>query len=328
MSMPAWSRPQRIPNGEVTGPFTGQIMPLEPPWIGPAGSGSVVLVDACASASCSWICAFRSEMSPSRCSAVASTWSSAAAFWSRTASSSASRASSCIRVRSSSAFLASISSLGDADRAPPVSRTRRAGTRTRSTIAASWSWIRVEVVVAVDEVVEAVGVEDDGQRVGLVRLVDVDQALGQDVEGAGRACREARRGSASRSRAGRSVSRSCCATIGSRVAQDRHLARELGDLVRVVADLAREHVPAGLDVLELGLLRGALGLEVLGHGGAAGGREQRDEAEGERTARRGACDVPWAHLRGRAGATSHRCLRFPRPGADPARAGMAKWAPE
>ena len=54
-------------------------------------------------------------MSPSSFLAVASTWSRAAAFSSRTASSSASRASSCMRVRSSSAFFAAISSLGDPD---------------------------------------------------------------------------------------------------------------------------------------------------------------------------------------------------------------------
>ena len=142
MSMPAWSLPQRMPNGDVTGPLTGQIIPLEPLWIGPAGSGSVVLVDACASASCSWICSFRSEMSPSRRSAVASTWSSAAAFWSRTASSSAWRASSCIRVRSSSASLASISSLAMRMRST-VSRDSSRRNRTRAAIAASWSWMRV-----------------------------------------------------------------------------------------------------------------------------------------------------------------------------------------
>ncbi len=38
MSTPSCMRPQRIPKPETTAPLTGQIIPLAPPWIGPAGS--------------------------------------------------------------------------------------------------------------------------------------------------------------------------------------------------------------------------------------------------------------------------------------------------
>ena len=38
MSIPACSTPHRIPKGETTGPFTGQMNPDElSPWMGPAG---------------------------------------------------------------------------------------------------------------------------------------------------------------------------------------------------------------------------------------------------------------------------------------------------
>ena len=41
MSTPACSRPQRMPNGDTTGPLTGQIIPPEPGLIGPAAPGAV-----------------------------------------------------------------------------------------------------------------------------------------------------------------------------------------------------------------------------------------------------------------------------------------------
>ena len=54
-------RPQRGPYGEVTGPLTGQIHPLLPPWIGPAGSGVVEE----AAEIWAWIWPWMSLMSPS-----------------------------------------------------------------------------------------------------------------------------------------------------------------------------------------------------------------------------------------------------------------------
>ena len=60
----------------------------------------------------------------------------------------------------------------------------------------------VEVVVAADEVVEAVGVEDDRERIGLVGLVDLDEPLGEDVQGAAEALAKGCRGDPSPSRAG------------------------------------------------------------------------------------------------------------------------------
>ena len=164
MSTPSCIRPQRQPKPDVTGPLTGQMKPELPPWIGPAGSG-VVAVSVAA-----WICAsilpWMAEMSPSRWSMSELTWSSAAAFWSRAASRSASRASSCDRVRSSSAFLAAISSrsaVDPVDGLPSAVAKRAHAADDRRVLLLDPS----QVLVSGHEVVEAVGLEHHGDHVGL-----------------------------------------------------------------------------------------------------------------------------------------------------------------
>ena len=42
---------------------------------------------------------------------------------------------------------------------------------------------QVHVLAEAERAVEAVGVENHGERVGLIRLVDLDEALGKDVQG-------------------------------------------------------------------------------------------------------------------------------------------------
>ena len=161
-------------------PLTGQIQPPLAPWTGPAGSGATPGV-ALACWICCWIWSWRSETSPSSLSMFELTESSAAAFWSRAAARSASRASSWIRVRSSSAFFDCdlVAVLRHpVDRHPSAVAQRPHAADDRRVLLLD----PAQVLVARDEVVEAVGLEHHGDQVGARRAVDPDQALAQHVE--------------------------------------------------------------------------------------------------------------------------------------------------
>ena len=192
MSMPSCIRPQRGPNGEVTGPLTGQMKPLAPPWIGPAGS--VAVPSRLAAWICAWMSSWMSEMSPSSCSMLSSTESSdggLARRGPRRARPRGPRAGrGCARARPPSRRSRRASASIRVDR---VARCRRAGSRTRPTIARVLLLDSLQVLVALEQVVEAVGLEDHGEHVGLVGLVDRDQPLAQHLERAAQVRLRARR---------------------------------------------------------------------------------------------------------------------------------------
>ena len=127
----------------------------------------------------------------------------------------------------------------------------------------------VEVVVAVDQVVEAVGFEDHRERVGLIRLVDLDEAAGKDLE---RAVQPVAKGVKSR-RLGLEPRLGLGELLGDdglAIAKRRDLACELVDLLGVLGELGREDAFLRPDLLELGLLRAALLFERLAKGGPPG----------------------------------------------------------
>ena len=215
------------------------------PGIGPAGTAPVE--DWSWAAISSW----RSPMSPSSRSMFWRVSLSADCFWPRTVSSSASRASSCSRVRSSSAFLAASSS-----RASRMRIDRVLGLVPQAVDAVGDRRVLLldvgEVLVAVEEVVEAVGFEDHGERVGLVRLVHRDQAIGELIERALEAgAQDAKVLGLDRELALDAVE----VLLDDRlaVAEHRDLAGELVDLLGVLRDRLREHALLLLLLLKLGL---------------------------------------------------------------------------
>ena len=171
-------------------------------------------------------------------------------------------------MRSSSAFLAAISSRACADLAHEVlglvAKVADPVHDARVLVLDA-----VEVVVAVDEVVEAVGVEDHRERVGLIRLVDLDEALGKDLQ---RAAEPLAKG-VEAGRLGLEPGLGLGELLGDdglAVAKRRDLACELVDLLRVPGELGREDALLRTHLLELGLLRVALRFERLAKGGPAG----------------------------------------------------------
>src|SRR5467141_2821450 len=70
MSMPGWSIPQRMPNGLVIGPLTGQMKPPDGAVVGGAGVVSVVPVvlspldERAAACAAAWMRAARSALAP------------------------------------------------------------------------------------------------------------------------------------------------------------------------------------------------------------------------------------------------------------------------
>ncbi|UJA21503.1 hypothetical protein HJD18_15640 [Thermoleophilia bacterium SCSIO 60948] len=132
----------------------------------------------------------------------------------------------------------------------------------------------LQVVVALHHVVEAVGLEDHGDRVRLIGLVDLDEALSKRLAGDGEALLEPLEAGLLGLELG--------PYLGEAISDDGLLVAELGDprgegvdLGRVLLDLRGQY--AGFIALlpELGLLRIELGLQVLGLR-AAGGQDDRD----------------------------------------------------
>ena len=162
------------------GPLTGQIQPPLAPWIGPAGSGRRPGSRSPAGSAAGSGPEDRRRR-PRACRCSRCTESSAAAFWSRAAARSASRASSWIRVRSSSAFFGCdlVAVLRHpVDRHPSAVAQRPHAADDRRVLLLD----PAQVLVARDEVVEAVGLEHHREQVGARRAVDPDQALTQHVE--------------------------------------------------------------------------------------------------------------------------------------------------
>ena len=188
MSMPGWqdSQARDSQNGEVIGPLTGQIMPPEPGWTGPAGSVPALPPrDAAA-----W-----PRSSPAgRCSAPTSSWSCVALRRAcrRARSACRARALEPPRVPMSSLLTSATSSrrvldrggellLARLERRRAASRRRSRRLRGRDAVddARSWSEMRSHELAALEQVGEAVGVEDHGDEVGRVGLVELDEAGGQ-----------------------------------------------------------------------------------------------------------------------------------------------------
>ncbi len=179
------------------------------------------------------------------------TSSSAAALLSRTAASSASRASSWVRVRTSSAFfcLDLVAVLGHPlDRHPGAVAQRPHPADDRGVLLLD----PAQVLVAREQVVEAVGLEHHREQVGVAGAVDADEPVAQHVQRAVQLLVSCSRRSFSRLR--RCLD---AAQLGDHdrlaVAQDRDLAGELVDAGVVVGELAREDALAVLLLLELGL---------------------------------------------------------------------------
>jgi hypothetical protein len=122
-----------------------------------------------------------------------------------------------------------------------------------------------------DQVVEAFGLEENGDQVGLVGLVDGDEAFLQDLDRLAQALLQIREPRL-RLRELRLLQGKSLAHGGRLVTQLGHLSGQPVDLGGLVADPGGEHAGVLLDVRELRLLRVQLLLEVLP------GRAAHDEA--------------------------------------------------
>ena len=200
MSMPACRRPQRMPKGDVKVPFTGQISRPLPRRIGPAPPPAPPGQGAARSGPAARSSAARSSSGRARRWRVPpparvrrplrSVRSSpcAEARRSRVEAMSSRRrriVSAAVCLRSSS--LAS---------SPSAFSARALSTFTRVDDLAVLVGDPLEELGALEQVGEAVGLEHHGERVGLVGLVELDQAVGERA----RALPSARR---ARARAGR-----------------------------------------------------------------------------------------------------------------------------
>ena len=175
MSIPSCMWPQRMPNPETTGPFTGQIKPCPPELIGPAGRAPVL------AASCSAIFWEISVRSPSRSSCCLRTATSVACCF-RRAVAELRGAPIELHPRRRELLLA---------RGDLVAR-RPDGVDGDLHLVPQLADAGDDVVVLVlerphvlgprHEVVEAVRLEQHRDQVRLVRLVDRDQALLEDLD--------------------------------------------------------------------------------------------------------------------------------------------------
>ena len=135
----------------------------------------------------------------------------------------------------------------------------------------------LQVLVAGDQVVEAVGLEHHGERVGLAGAVDLDEPVAQDVERAPELSPQALEVLRFSSRSRRCTSIELGLDDRLAVAKHRDLARKLVHLVAVALELGGEH-PLLLLGVELAFLGVELGLQVLTAGGRHG------EADGDQRA--------------------------------------------
>ena len=237
MSTPACSRPQRCPKGETTGPLTGQISWPEPCLTGAAAGDGLEL--RCVTRACS---ASSARRSPSSCTRL-----------------------SCTCAEDRPALVAHVGQL--------VLRRDELVLRSRDLVALGEDRVRrvldlllelgeqlllllglrlqdadalddrlvllgdaLEELGAVEQVGEAVGLEDHGERVGLVVLVDLDEAVRR---GRPRRTTSSLRRRSSRSRASSSLPRtsSSSARFWSSVAWTRLLALEDVDVALERVDL-------------------------------------------------------------------------------------------
>ena len=179
MSMPACRRPQRIPKGETTGPFTGQIscplpclnVPPEATLDGAPATRACSRSSAARSPSrrtrlsCTWASAPRlSARAEASWSRAPTSWFSTAAIWSR--SRRIRSAASCSRSSRSASWIA-------------WSCARSRSPRTSSVISRSWSEMRSRNSARSSRSPKPSDVEDHGERVGRVGLVDLDQPGGE-----------------------------------------------------------------------------------------------------------------------------------------------------
>ena len=194
------------------------------------------------------------------------TVSSAAAFWSRTAASSASR---CLELSPGAGelrllLLDRVAVRGHLlDREPGAVAQRAHAADDRGVLLLD----PAQVLIARDEVVEAVGFEHHREQVGAAGAVDADQPLAQHVERAPELLLELLEVILGAVEAGLSAAQ-LADHDRLAVAQHRDLAGELVDLAVVVGELAREDPLLVLLLVELGLALLELGLQVLGAGGA------------------------------------------------------------
>src|SRR5215204_9339 len=137
-----------------------------------------------------------------------------------------------------------------------------------------------QVLIAAEQVIEAVGLEDHGEHVGLVGAVDLDQAMAQYPERGVQVAMQPLEPVL-----GAHEARLDAAQLGDHggltIAQHGHLTGELVDLGPVALDLGRENALLLLLGIELRALVFELGVQVLG----TGGRDER-ERDGEQRRRR------------------------------------------
>ena len=209
-----------------------------------------------------------------------STESSALALASRATSRSASRSSSWIRVRSSSARRGRDLVAGAADRDHKVLglvAQRMDAVDDRRVLLLD----RVQVAVALEQVVEAVGLEDHRDGVGLVGLVDIDEPGREDVH----------RDVEALAKCDQVVDLTVEPRLGPieallhdrlAVAQGGHLADELVDVGGELLDLAGEDALLVLLLSERALLLVELALEVLRRRAGRGDEPETEAREGGR----------------------------------------------
>ncbi len=181
MSIPSCMLPQRIPNPEATGPSTGQMNPLEPPRIGPGrdsrrgrGGGGLLqlLLDLALKVA---------DVALELLDVGVRRSPSAACLSACAADRSASRASSETRVRVSSRFLAAISSRAARIRSHGVlGLVPQVADPDDDVLVLLLD--PVQVLVSLEQVLEAIGLEDHREHVRGVRLVDRDEAPLEHVE--------------------------------------------------------------------------------------------------------------------------------------------------
>ena len=303
MSMPGWqdSHERDSQNGDVSGPLTGQIIPLEPALIGPAVAGPEK------PASLAWIfacCGLQLlDVVLELVAALARAASSATLFeralWMRSR-----RSTSPTRIvetssRSDSICLA-ILGLALLERVQPLGGGGRVGLGVGDDVHDLRVLARdaLHELGAGQQVGEALGLEHDRDRVGRVGLVELDEPLrrarggrpaaGRAGASAGRAPRAA---CAARSRARRACASRLVCSFCWRFGEPRDVALERVDPPRLAGDVARQHPLAGLVAADQRVVAIDLLLDLprrLGVGadredGPEHEREARDQGEQEQT---------------------------------------------
>src|SRR5215213_88903 len=179
MSMPACRRPHRIPKGDTTGPFTGQISAPLPCFTGPSKVWPAPWRAACTRA-CS---RSRAARSPSSATRLSRTCASAPRLSSRAVARAGELVLDCgdlvaLAEDALRGELLLLLEVGELDRLVP----RRVAELPHAVgDVAILLGDALEELGALEQVAEAVGRQDHGEGVRRVGLVDLDEAGGEDA---------------------------------------------------------------------------------------------------------------------------------------------------